>query len=107
MPRQFARVIREPIEAEIASMLNMAGVTFVHKSEDPEQKAEFVIPNLGVSIVALKDKGALKAYWTIAFVDDVIVVQGERAALTLRAIMAAGMSLAATTAAAAAKKEQD
>lgn len=71
--------ITDPIECIVAMSLCVAGVKYVHESQDKNQKFDFFLPGYGLYIEC-KQFSTPRTSEQIKDREDVIVIQGKHAA---------------------------
>lgn len=72
-------MITDPAECIIADGLNDAGISFVHETQNKDQKLDFFLPDFGV-FIEVKQFSTPRTADQIKDREDVIVVQGKHAA---------------------------
>lgn len=76
----------DPIELIVAAGLRLAGMPFVHESDNKKQNLDFYLPNVDVYIEC-KQFPTDRTSAQIAGFSNVIVIQGRRAAETFVSLL--------------------
>ena len=86
------RNIRDPIEQIIAKALEQAGIGFIHESEGHQPPLDFYLPQQDIYI-EVKQYHSDRIARQMAQADNVIVIQGRRAAQAFASMINAGIMI--------------
>ena len=78
--------ITDPIERIVAIALDQAGVPYIHEKDQPNQSADFYLPELAVSI-EVKQFFTERILGQMQRTDNVIVIQGRGAPLAFATML--------------------